>query len=90
MGGAPATRRDIRGFLIEAFTAIASHGDRSAIFAMRANEEITNRSYASTLEKHLPIEVRNLVERNYEDETKHLAWIKTMIESRAWEKGKAA
>jgi uncharacterized protein (TIGR02284 family) len=91
MGGEPATSRDIKGFLIEAFTAITSHGDRSAILAMRGNEELTNRYYASALDKDLPVDVRNIVERNYEDEKKHLSWIKGVIASRAWEKtGKAA
>jgi uncharacterized protein (TIGR02284 family) len=91
MGGEPAVTRDIKGFLIEAFTAITSHGDRSAILTMRGNEELTNRSYASALEKDLPVDVRTIVEQNYEDEKRHLSWLKGVIASKAWEKtGKAA
>ena len=69
---------------------ITSHGDRSAVLAMRGNEELMNRTYAAALEKELPHEVRVIVERNYQDEKKHLAWIKDVIAHRAWEKEKAA
>jgi uncharacterized protein (TIGR02284 family) len=90
LGGEPPARRDLKGFLIEGFTALTSRGDRSALLAMRANEELTNRTYRDALEDGLPEDVRALVERNYEDEVRHLNWIKEALSSRAWDEEKAA
>jgi uncharacterized protein (TIGR02284 family) len=85
LGGTPATERDLLGVLIEGFTAITSHGDQSALMAMRGNEELTNRRYASALENELPLAARAVVEKNYQDEQRHLAWIKEAIDRRLWE-----
>jgi len=85
-GGTPEVKRDIKGFLIEGFTAIVSHGDHSALLAMHGNEELTNRIYRAALDEELPQDVRAPVERNYEDEQRHLAWIKEALDTRAWEK----
>src|SRR5581483_8434778 len=64
-GGIPKQKRDIKGFLIQGFTKITSRGDRSALTAMRGNEELTNRSYVSALDNDdLPDDVRMLLERN--------------------------
>ena len=92
LGGEPASGRDLKGFFIEGFTAIMSRGDRSALLAMRANEEITTRKYEAALRTNLAGEVRALVEKNERDEARHLAWIKAAIERRAWDvtRGKAA
>jgi rubrerythrin len=86
-GGEPKVKRDVKGFFIQGFTKIVSHGDRSALIAMRANEELTNRSYESALKKELPEDVRLLLERNLSDEQRHLEWIKETIDQRAWERG---
>src|SRR4051812_11109526 len=53
-GGEPKNTRDLKGFVIEGFTKIASRGDRSALHVMRGNEELTNRSYESALKEELP------------------------------------
>jgi uncharacterized protein (TIGR02284 family) len=90
MGGEPPAGRDIKGFFIEGFTALTSMGDRSALMAMRANEELTTHTYRSALEQALPADVSALIEENYKDEVRHLSWIKQMQESRGWEKPKAA
>src|SRR5262249_52746952 len=92
LGGQPATGRDLKGFFIEGFTAIMSRGDRSALVAMRGNEEITTRRYEAALRAGLADETRALGEKNHDDELRHLAWIKDAIDRRAWEtgKGKAA
>jgi uncharacterized protein (TIGR02284 family) len=89
LGGEPDERQDLKGFLIEGFTAITSHGDRSALVAMRGNEELTTRRYDAARKANLT-EARDLIERNYQDEVRHLTWIKDAITSRAWDKDKAA
>jgi uncharacterized protein (TIGR02284 family) len=85
MAGTPAGGPDLKGALIEGFTAITSRGDQSALMAMRGNEELTNRRYASALEKELPAGARAVVEKNYQDEQRHLAWIKDALDKRVWE-----
>lgn len=90
LGGQPPTGRDIKGFLIEGFTALTSMGDRSALMAMRGNEELTTRTYRSAIEDVRSEDLRALIEKNYEDEARHLAWIKATLDSRGWARDKAA
>jgi uncharacterized protein (TIGR02284 family) len=75
-GGKPAKRRGLLGTLLQGFTAVLARGDRSALFAMHANEALINRNYAMALRRSLPEDMRALIARNYTDEKRHLAWIK--------------
>ncbi|WP_437930100.1 DUF2383 domain-containing protein [Sorangium sp. So ce291] len=84
-GEEPRIKRDLKGFLIEGFTAIASQGDRSALLSMLGNEELSNHMYEAALKTDLPDEARAVVERNRRDEARHLAWIKEAIAERLWE-----
>lgn len=86
LGGVPEEGRGLKGKVIEGFTAITSRGDESALFAMRGNEELTNRQYASALDEELSTEIRAVVERNYGDEKRHLAWLKDALSQKVWEK----
>lgn len=84
-GGAPAESTDLKGFFIKAFTKVASHGDKSALFAMKGNEQITNKSYEMALRNDLPDDVRALLEKNLNDERRHLQWIEQAIQSRSYQ-----
>ena len=84
-GVEPKIKRDLKGFLIEGFTAVASQGDFSALMAMSGNEELTNRRYEAAQKMELPGHVRAIVERNYADEQRHLAWIKEAIAGQLWQ-----
>jgi uncharacterized protein (TIGR02284 family) len=87
LGGQPEVRRDWKGFLISGFTAIVSQGDQSSLMAMQTNEELTNSSYRRALDlENLSPEIRSLLEKNYADEQRHLAWIKDKLSSRVWER----
>ncbi|WP_437680776.1 PA2169 family four-helix-bundle protein [Sorangium sp. So ce131] len=85
LGGVAAQDRDLKGKIIEGFTAITSVGDHSALLAMRGNEELSNRYYEAALNEALTTEARDIVERNYGDEQRHLAWIKDALSRKAWE-----
>ncbi|AUX41565.1 hypothetical protein SOCE26_029860 [Sorangium cellulosum] len=85
IGGVAAQDRDLKGKIIEGFTAITSVGDHSALLAMRGNEELSNRYYEAALNETLTTEARAIVERNYGDEQRHLAWIKDALSRKAWE-----
>ncbi len=87
LGGQPDVRRDWKGFVIGGFTAIVSQGDHSSLVAMQTNEELTNSYYRRALElEGLPPDVRSLLEKNFADEQRHLAWIKDKISARVWER----
>lgn len=83
-GGEPAIKRDLKGFLIEGFTAVMSRGDRSALMAMLGNEELTTRTYEAALKTELSADARAVVERNFADESRHLAWIQEAIHGEFW------
>ena len=82
LGGEPPERTpDIKGFLIEGFTAIRSAtGTEGAMKAMRSNEKMTNKKYDKALDEELAPDVRSLVERNRDDERRHLAYIERVLE----------
>jgi uncharacterized protein (TIGR02284 family) len=86
LGGEPAEGKDLKGFFIEGFTAIVSMGDHTALLAMRGNEEITTRRYDAARRANVTGDVLQLIEKNYQDEVRHLAWIKGAIDRKVWEK----
>lgn len=88
LGAEPPERsRDFKGFLIEGFTAIRSMtGTEGALKAMQGNEETTNKAYREALSAELPADVRALVQRNYEDEWRHLAYITAALAERTWDR----
>ena len=46
---------------------------------MQSNEKTTNKKYSQALEPELPADVRALVEMNYSDEKRHLAYIEEQL-----------
>jgi uncharacterized protein (TIGR02284 family) len=83
LGQKPRNRPDGRGFFIRAFTAVTSlMGDRAALVAMRSNEQLTNHTYDKALEDPFwPPTLRDLIERNRDDERRHLRFIQDAIEA---------
>jgi uncharacterized protein (TIGR02284 family) len=90
LGGQPPAGKDLKGFVIEGFTAIASRGDRSALSAMRGNEEITTRRYDAARRAKVPGDVLQIIEKNYADEVRHLDWIKRALDRKIWERHERA
>ncbi|WP_438027294.1 ferritin-like domain-containing protein [Sorangium sp. So ce233] len=85
LGVAPPEQPDERGMAIRRYTELSAREDRTALVAMRGNEELTNDAYASALASELPDEVRRLVEANWQDERRHIRWITEEIRTRGWE-----
>jgi competence protein ComEA len=77
---------DDKGLMIKGYTLLSSQEDRGALLAMRGNEELTNSAYASVLRGNLPDDLRGLVESNFQDERRHIAWIRQRIELHGWDK----
>ncbi len=85
-GEVPEFKLDLKGYLIEGFTTLRSTtGTEGALKAMRTNEHMTNSAYDKALTLTLPVDVRVLVEKNRDDERRHLNYIENMIEQRIWE-----
>src|SRR5512143_2339254 len=82
LGGKPG----VKGFLLKGFTAITSMmGNEAALKAMQGNEKLTNRTYEHALRESWTEEVRAIIERNFRDEQRHLAFIEESLRLRSWE-----
>lgn len=83
LGATPPNRsKDIKGFIIKGFTAIrSSTGTEGALKAMQTNEKLTNAKYKEAFETELPFDVKALIEKNYSDERRHLAYIEQTLEA---------
>jgi rubrerythrin len=76
---------DIKGALLKGFTAMTSMaGNEGALLAMLGNEELTTHSYQAALKLDWTVEEKQLIERHYEDERRHLAWVKQAAKERRW------
>lgn len=86
-GKVPRRTPDLKGFIIQGFTAVRSlMGNEGALKAMKGNEEIANKAYAEALEqREMPADVRLVIEKNRTDELRHLNYIKDCIANRVWE-----
>ncbi|MCC6551436.1 MAG: ferritin-like domain-containing protein [Polyangiaceae bacterium] len=84
MGGEAPEFLDESGQIIVGYTRLSALEDRSALVAMRGNEELTNEAYLSARSSELPDEVRRLVEANWQDEQHHIRWIEEEIRDRGW------
>ncbi|WP_187344975.1 ferritin-like domain-containing protein [Cystobacter ferrugineus] len=86
LGGTPRQKPDAKGFILKGFTAVTSMmGTEAALQAMRGNENLTNRSYRNALNEEWSPEARAIIERNYMDEQRHLAFIEDVLRTRPWE-----
>jgi uncharacterized protein (TIGR02284 family) len=89
LGEQPDVRTDIKGFFIEAFTAVTAHGTKSALLAMRGNETLTAARYKAALDlQDLPDSTKEVIRKNYADEQRHLEWIKMALDQKIWEQQK--
>ncbi len=87
----PKFKPDFKGFLIQGFTALRSQlGTEGALKAMKGNEKLTNAHYDKALTWTLPEDVRRVVEKNRDDERRHLKYIEDCLNQRSWESRKVA
>ncbi len=85
-GEPPKSTPDFKGFIISGFTAIRSAtGTEGALNAMRRNEQLTNATYQKSLGKGFPADVVTVVQRNFEDEQRHLRYVEQTLRDRPWE-----
>lgn len=85
-GTPPANRPDVKGFLIQGFTAIRSMtGTEGALKAMQSNEKLTNRSYGKACGMGFPPEILTLLRGCADDERRHLDYVEQCLRTRPWE-----
>ena len=91
LGGEPVELKpDLKGSAMKMATAASSlMGTHAALAAMLGNEEFTNRAYEYALRFEWSAEVRTLVEKNREDERRHVAWIQDALRDRLWGMGRS-
>lgn len=86
-GQAPKNTPDFKGFVIQGFTALRSMiSNESALKAMKSNEELTNKTYEQALKLEFPEKMRTIIERNREDERRHLDYVNQCINERVWDR----
>jgi rubrerythrin len=80
---AMSEKADLKGAVLKGFTSITSRfGNEAALMAMVGNEELTTRTYHAALEMQWSADERELIERHYADEQRHLEWIKQAAKNR--------
>lgn len=83
----PDYSRDFKGFFLEGFAAIRSFsGTEGSLNAMKSSEQMTNRTYGDAVSWDVDQDTKSLIQKNYDDEKRHLQWIEQALNSRAWEK----
>lgn len=86
-GQAPTRSADLKGFFIQGMTAVRSmFGNEAALKAMKGNEELTNKTYFKALELDFPVDIRNVIQANLDDERRHLAYVKRCIDDKVWDR----
>lgn len=79
-------KSDFKGALLKGFTTVTSlMGTEAALFAMLGNEQLCTHSYHSALKTHVDHSVQLLIERHFQDEERHLGWIRDALRERLWE-----
>jgi rubrerythrin len=86
LGGEKVERKaDAKGAVLKGFTAItAMMGNEAALLAMMGNEELTTHTYQAALKAEWNTEEKELISRHYDDERRHLEWIKDAAKNRRW------
>ncbi|QWV93679.1 ferritin-like domain-containing protein [Geomonas oryzisoli] len=81
MGGTPVKPvPDLKGYLIEGFTALMSlTGTKEALEAMKSNERLTNRKYQEAVTLGFPEEVMKVLRVNLSQEQRHLSYIGELL-----------
>jgi rubrerythrin len=78
-------RPDLKGAAMKGLTAMTSMmGTEAALVAMLGNEEFSNRAYQLALQFDWSPEVRTLIQKNREDEYRHVMWIRDAVRTRPW------
>jgi hypothetical protein len=81
-GTPPKNTRDIKGYAIEAFTALRGFtGMKGALKALKTVEEITNRQYGEIVSQDVPAPLKEVFRKYFSEEKMHLNYIDSNLEA---------
>ena len=81
----PRIKKDLKGFVIEALTALRGlTGMAGALKALKTTEEITNRLYGEVVSKDVPSPLKEILREHFTDEKIHLDYIDSNLEALRW------
>ena len=90
VGGKPVDRADLKGLVRKTMTKIAGLiGTETVLRAMKSNEEALNKTYSHHAAMDFPRDILDVIQRNYADEQRHLAWVEQALNTRMWEQAPA-
>lgn len=83
LGHVPSSGPDLKQILTKGKVVLGSFvGDAALLLAMRTNEDDTNRAYERIVARQdVSKEMRDILERNLQDERRHRAWIQQRVEA---------
>jgi uncharacterized protein (TIGR02284 family) len=84
LGKEPSTGPDMKQWLTKGKVVIAALvGDNAILLAMKTNEADTNAAYERAVGRtDLTNEMRRVLEKNFDDEKRHKAWIEARLEAK--------
>ncbi len=81
-GTPPKITQDLKGYLLEAFTALRGvTGMKGALKALRTTEELNKRHYMEAVAKNVPPAVKEVLRKHATDERIHLDYIDSNLEA---------
>lgn len=84
---APEFSPDLKGYLLDIFSKIRSiTGTEGALKSLKGGENLTNKRYARAIDLDFPANIKNVLEKNYRDEQRHLRYVEEAIDSKVWKK----
>lgn len=84
---APEFTPDMKGYMLDVFSKIRSlSGTEGALKSLKGGENLTNKRYARAIDLDFPANIKNVIEKNYRDEQRHLRYIEEAIDNRVWKK----
>lgn len=84
---APEFSPDLKGYMLDVFSKIRSlTGTEGALKSLKSGENLTNKRYAKAADTDFPANIKSVIERNYKDEQRHLAYVEDAIDSKIWKK----
>lgn len=84
---APEFSPDLKGYMLDVFSKLRSlSGTEGALKSLKSGENLTNKRYAKALDLDFPANVKDVIERNYRDEQRHLTYVEECIDNKVWKK----
>lgn len=86
LGGKPVEKPGVKGVVRKTMTKVAGLvGIEATLKAMKSNEEVLNKTYQHHSQMDFPRDILDVIQRNFADEQRHLAWVEQTLNTRAWE-----